>query len=327
MGTCPTACFGTIEEGVDPMRQKESVLAVIAAVTVLAILAMVSFSGYYSFINRMFLAGILASLACGVVGTFVVVRRVVFMSDAIAHSTFGGIGLAFLLQSALGWLWFDPMIGAALFALGAAVILSMGWSRMSVREDSVIGVLWVIGMALGVLFYSLVDPRNVSLISPESILFGSILLISEETLWMMLAILAAIYVVVFLLFRDLQILTFDEEHARISGLNVPLTNFILLALIAFTIIALIQLVGVILAIAMLTIPAAIAGTFTDGLKSMMLSAVTISLVLTAAGSFAAIAIDTPPGATIVILMGAVFITVMLLRLLNRGGATRAGQGS
>ena len=213
MGMFPTACFRTIEEGVDPMGQKEKIIAVIAVATILAILAMVSFSGYYSFINRMFLAGILASLACGVVGTFVVVRRVVFMSDAIAHSTFGGIGLAFLLQSALGWLWFDPMIGAALFALGAAVILSMGWSRMSVREDSVIGVLWVIGMALGVLFYSLVDPRNVSLISPESILFGSILLISEETLWMMLAILAAIYAVVFLLFRDLQILTFDEEHS------------------------------------------------------------------------------------------------------------------
>ncbi len=309
------------------MRHEEKVLAVIAAATILVILALVSFSGYYSFINRMFLAGILASLVCGVVGTFVVVRRVVFMSDAIAHSTFGGIGLAFLLQSALGWLWFDPMLGAALFALGAAVILSMGWTRLSVREDSVIGVLWVIGMALGVLFYSLVDPRKVSLISPESILFGSILLISEETLWMMLAILVAIYVVVFFLFRDLQILTFDEEHARISGLNVPLINFILLALIAFTIIALIQLVGVILAIAMLTIPAAIAGTFTDSLKSMMLSAVTVSLVLTAAGSFAAIAMDTPPGATIVILMGAVFIAVMLVRLRTHGGGAAARKGA
>ena len=309
------------------MRHEEKVLAVIAAATILAILALVSFSGYYSFINRMFLAGILASLACGVVGTFVVVRRVVFMSDAIAHSTFGGIGLAFLLQSALGWLWFDPMLGAAIFALGAAVILSMGWTRLSVREDSVIGVLWVIGMALGVLFYSLVDPRKVSLISPESILFGSILLISEETLWMMLAILVAIYVVVFFLFRDLQILTFDEEHARISGINVPLTNFILLALIAFTIIALIQLVGVILAIAMLTIPAAIAGTFTDSLKSMMLSAVTVSLVLTAAGSFAAIAMDTPPGATIVLLMGAVFIAVMLVRLRTHGGGAAARKGA
>ena len=309
------------------MRHEEKILAVIAAATILVILALVSFSGYYSFINRMFLAGILASLACGVVGTFVVVRRVVFMSDAIAHSTFGGIGLAFLLQSALGWLWFDPMLGAAIFALGAAVILSMGWTRLSVREDSVIGVLWVIGMALGVLFYSLVDPRKVSLISPESILFGSILLISEETLWMMLAILVAIYTVVFFLFRDLQILTFDEEHARISGINVPLTNFILLALIAFTIIALIQLVGVILAIAMLTIPAAIAATFTDSLKSMMLSAVTVSLVLTAAGSFAAIAMDTPPGATIVLLMGAVFIAVMLVRLRTHGGGAAARKGA
>ena len=309
------------------MRHEEKILAVIAAATILVILALVSFSGYYSFINRMFLAGILASLACGVVGTFVVVRRVVFMSDAIAHSTFGGIGLAFLLQSALGWLWFDPMLGAAIFALGAAVILSMGWTRLSVREDSVIGVLWVIGMALGVLFYSLVDPRKVSLISPESILFGSILLISEETLWMMLAILVAIYTVVFFLFRDLQILTFDEEHARISGLNVPLINFILLALIAFTIIALIQLVGVILAIAMLTIPAAIAATFTDSLKSMMLSAVTVSLVLTAAGSFAAIAMDTPPGATIVLLMGAVFIAVMLVRLRTHGGGAAARKGA
>ncbi|NLI73768.1 MAG: metal ABC transporter permease [Euryarchaeota archaeon] len=298
------------------MNGREKTIAAIAIVTILFIISFVYLNDYYSFINRMFLAGILASLVCGVVGTYVVVRRVVFMSDAIAHSTFGGVGMAFMLQSTLGWLWFDPMLGAAIFAIGAAAILSMRWTRLSVREDSVIGVLWVIGMALGVLFYSMVDPRKVSLISPESILFGSILLISEETLWMMLAILVAIYVVVFFLFRDLQILTFDEEHARISGLNVPITNFILLTLIAFTIVALIQLVGAILAIAMLTIPAAIAGTFNDDLKSMMLSAVTISLILTASGSLLSIALDTPPGATIVILMGLAFIIVIFARFLS-----------
>ncbi|NLK25268.1 MAG: metal ABC transporter permease [Euryarchaeota archaeon] len=295
------------------MRNRVKVLAAIAVATTLAILASVMFSDYYPFIKRMFLAGILASLACGVVGTFVVVRRIVFMSDAIAHSTFGGIGLAFLLQSVLGWVWLDPMLGAALFAIGAAIILSMGWTKTSVREDSVIGILWVIGMAMGVLFYSLVDPRKVTLISPESILFGSILLINENTLWMMLALLVVIYVVVLFLFKDLQILTFDEEFARISGINVTLTNFILLALVALTIVALIKLVGIILAIAMLTIPAAVAGTFNDDLKSMMLSAVIISLILTTAGSFTAIILDIPPGATIVLLMGAVFLVVLMVR--------------
>lgn len=296
------------------LNERVKVLAAVAAATALSILTLVMLSDYYPFIKRMFFAGILASLACGVVGTFVVVRRVVFMSDAIAHTTFGGIGLAFLLQSALGWLWFDPMLGAILFALGAAVILGMGWTKLSVREDSVIGVLWVIGMAMGVLFYSLVDPRRVTLISPESILFGSILLINEATLWLMVILLVVVFATVALMFKDLQILTFDEEFARISGLRVQLTNFILLALIAFTIVILIKLVGVILAIAMLTIPAAVAGVFNDDLKSMMLSAVTISLILTALGSFAAIALDVPPGAGIVILMGVVFIVALLARL-------------
>ncbi len=265
------------------------------------------------FVQRMLLAGVLASVACGVVGTFVVVRRIVFVSGGISHTAFGGIGLAYLLQDRLGWSGFDPLLGAALFALGAAAALSSSWVRRRMREDSAIGALWVIGMAVGVLFLSLVDRSAVRVQDPASILFGNVLLIRAADLWVMGALVVGILAVVGLLYKDLQILVFDEGFARLSGIRVGAMNFLLLVLVALTVVVLIKVVGVVLAIAMLTLPAAIAGLFARGLPAMMALAVAIGAALTALGALLSLWLDLPPGAVIVLLLTAGFLGAAVVR--------------
>jgi len=269
------------------------------------------------FVQRMFIAGFLASISCGIIGSYVVVKRMVFVSGGIAHSTFGGIGFAYYLQFMLGWMWFDPLVGALIFALIAAIILGSPLMRNRIREDSTIGVLWVVGMALGILFIHAVDRSKILVQDPVSILFGNILLIKLQDLYLMVGLVIAIVFITILLYKDLQILTFDEEFARISGVNVNAMNILLLVLVAFTTVVLIKVVGVVLVIAMLTIPAAISGLFTHNLKMMMVLAVFVGVITTFGGSLLSLNYDLPPGATIVLLMGSVFVVSLLGKSINQ----------
>lgn len=269
----------------------------------------------YTFVQRMFLAGILASIACGIIGTYVVVKRIVFISGGIAHTTFGGIGFAYYLQY-LGVLLIEPLIGALLFALSAALILALPPIKKRIREDSTIGILWVVGMALGVLFLNLIDRSAILVQDPISILFGNVLLINSSDLGLMAILCIGIIILVSLLYKDLQILTFDEEFARISGIAVDLLYLLLLVLIALTTVVLIKVVGVVLVIAMLTIPAAIANLFSTGLKKMMSLAIIISILTTLFGMIISLLSNIPPGATIVLLMAALFVAALLASFLK-----------
>lgn len=260
-------------------------------------------------IQRMIIAGILSSLACGVIGTIIVVRRSVFIAGGISHSTFGGVGFAYLLQT-WGVRWFDPVLGALLFAFGAAVILSSDFIKSRMREDSTIGVLWVMGMALGVLFMTFVDRTEISVLSYESILFGNIVFISRLDLYVMGIVVILIYIFTVIFYNDLEILTFDETFAKISGIKVAMMNLIVMMLIAMTITLLIKIVGVVLIIAMLTIPAATANLFTRKLSMMMITASIIGSVLTLAGIGLSITLDIPSGTTIVICQGIVFLLTL-----------------
>jgi zinc transport system permease protein len=263
----------------------------------------------------MFIAGFFASIACGIIGSLIVVKRVVFLSGGIAHATFGGIGLAYYLQYTMSWMWLDPLIGALIFAVLTAGIMSLPVVKSRLREDSTIGVLWVIGMALGVLFLNGVDRSEIIVQDPVSILFGNILLIHFSDIVLMAALVVAIIVISFLLFKDLQILTFDEEFARISGIHVPMLNFVLLLLVAFTTVVLIKVVGVVLVIAMLTIPASISGLFTKDLKQMMMLAVGIGLMINIAGLLLSLWYNLPPGSTIVLSLGLVFLLALIGKFL------------
>ncbi len=275
------------------------------------------------FVQRMFLAGLLASISCGVIGSYVVVRRIVFITGGISHTTFGGIGLAYFLQDKAGWVAFDPLYGAVLVVLGAALLLSNSWIRAHMREDSAIGVVWVVGMALGVLLLAAVDRTKVMVQDPVSILFGNILLIQSRDLVLMGILVLVILAAVVLLFKELQIVTFDEEFARLSGVPVGLMNFALLALVGFTIVVLIKVVGVVLVIAMVTVPAATAGVFTRGLRSMMALATAVSILVTTAGGLLSLLFDLPPGAVIVLLLAVVFFaatgTRALMQRFSNGG--------
>lgn len=269
------------------------------------------------FIQRMFIAGFLASISCGIIGSYVVVKRIVFVSGGIAHTTFGGIGFAYYLQDSMGWMWVEPLFGALIFALVATFILGSPLVRNRIREDSTIGVLWVVGMALGILFIHAVDRSKILVQDPVSILFGNILLIKLQDLYLMVGLVIAIVSITVLLYRDLQILTFDEEFARISGINVNAMNLLLLVLVALTTVVLIKVVGVILVIAMLTIPAAISSLFTHNLKMMMVLAVVIGIITTFGGSLLSLNYDLPPGAIIVLLMGSVFVVSLLGKSINQ----------
>ena len=270
----------------------------------------------YPFVQRMFIAGFLASIACGIIGTYVVVKRVVFISGGIAHTTFGGIGFAYYLQY-LGVVFIEPLSGALLFALTAAVIMGLPFIRTRLREDSTIGILWVVGMALGVLFLHQVDRSIILVQDPVSILFGNVLLIQMQDIYLMIGLLILIIFVTVILYKDLHILTFDEEFARISGINVDVLYLVLMVLIALTTVVLIKVVGVVLVIAMLTIPAAISNLFTHNLKNMMLFAIIIGCIVTFFGSVLSLHFNLPPGATLVISLAMLFIIALFLKNIKQ----------
>jgi len=270
----------------------------------------------YPFVQRMFVAGLLASIACGIIGTYVVVKRVVFISGGIAHTTFGGIGFAYYLQY-LGISFIEPLVGALIFALAAAIVMGLPFIRSRLREDSIIGILWVVGMALGVLFLNQVDRSEILVQDPVSILFGNVLLIKMQDIYLMFGLLILIIFVTIFLYKDLHILTFDEEFARISGVKVDMLYMILMILIAFTTVVLIKVVGVILVIAMLTIPAAISNLFTHNLKNMMFFAIIIGCIVTFYSSLLSLNFDLPPGATIVISLAFLFIIALLIKNIKQ----------
>ncbi|MCL2786871.1 MAG: metal ABC transporter permease, partial [Methanomassiliicoccaceae archaeon] len=182
-------------------------------------------------IQNMFMASVIACVLCGVVGTFVVVNRMVAVTGGIAHTMFGGVGFAYFAISVLMVSWMTPMWGALLFGVAAALILSFTSGMKRIRQDSMIGVLWAIGMAAGVIFMSLTDRTVVTPLSYEAILFGDVLFVGSATLHMMTIISIIILAVVALLYREFQILTFDSANAHLFGVNVPVMRTILYVLI------------------------------------------------------------------------------------------------
>ena len=267
---------------------------------------------HFPFVQRMFIAGFLASVTCGIIGSYVVVKRIVFISGGIAHTTFGGIGFAYYLQYT-GIFLLEPLIGAMFFALGSSVILGVPFIRKRFRQDSTIGVLWVVGMALGVLFISQIDRSALIIQDPVSILFGNVLLITLNDLYLMTGLVIVILTLSSFFFKDFQILTFDEEFARIVGIKVDFMYLLLLILIASTTVVLIKIVGVILVIAMLTIPAAVSNLFTHNLKHMMVLSVIIGVAVAFFGSVVSLEFNLPPGATIVISLAVLFLMTLALK--------------
>ena len=217
------------------------------------------------FLVMALLAGFAASIASGIIGSYVVSKRIVFISGSIAHSVLGGMGFFLWLKRSYG-LNVTPLQGALVAALASALLI--GWIQLKYREreDTVIAALWSTGMALGVIFVALTPGYNVELMN---FLFGNILWVSQSDLLMLLALDALVILIVALFHRRFLAVCFDEEQALLENLPVKSIYLLLLCLIAISVVLLIQVVGAILVIAMLTIPAAIASSFSHRLSSIM----------------------------------------------------------
>lgn len=262
------------------------------------------------FLQMALWASLLASIASGVIGSFVVVKRIAFLAGSISHSLLGGMGLFIWLQRTYSISWMDPLIGAFAGAIGSALLL--GWVHLHYRqrEDAVIAAIWSTGMAIGIIFLSLTPGTNVELMN---FLFGNILWINSHDLILLglldLIILTAIY----LYYRRFLALCFDEEQARLRKIPVNRLYMLLLTLVAITIVLLIQVIGTVLVIALLTIPATLASLFTHRLPLMMIGAVGLSALFSFFGLETSYFFDWPPGSTIALLAALVYFLALPLK--------------
>lgn len=247
----------------------------------------------YEFLQHALIGGLLASIGCGIIGSYVVVKRIGYLAGGVSHSVLGGMGIAFFFGM-------SPLGGALVAALVSALLL--GWVRLTwqEQEDTLIGALWAVGMAIGILFISRTPGYSVNLMS---YLFGNILMVNQSDIWMMAGIDLLILGTVALCYQQFLAVSFDEEFARLRGLPVTFYYLLLLCMVAVTVVLLIQVVGLILVIALLTLPAAIAAHYVQSLGRMMLLATLLGMLFTVAGLAIAYQPDLPAGATIILVAG------------------------
>lgn len=261
----------------------------------------------FEFMRNALLAGLLASITCGVIGTFVVVNRLVFLSGGIAHAAYGGIGFAFFFG-------LPYAVGTLGFSLIMAMIMATVSLKAKHRSDTIIGVLWAVGMAVGIILLDLAPGYNVDLMS---YLFGSILAVPKSDLWLMGILNGMILFTVVFFYNDLLALSYDEEFAQIRGIPVRTIYFFLLAMIAISVVMIIRVVGLILVIALLTIPPYIAESYSRSLKRMMVFSITLNLFFTTVGLWLSFVFNLTSGAAIILVAGACFFISLMLERVKR----------
>ncbi len=270
---------------------------------------------HFEFMRNALAAGLLASVICGIMGTLVVVNRIVFLSGGIAHAAYGGIGLAFYM----GWPYLAGTLGFSLFA---AMVMAAVTLKARHRADTIIGVIWALGMAIGIILLDLSPGYNTDLMS---YLFGSILSVPARDLWIMVAMGLVIVALVAVYYHDLLALSYDEEFARIRGVPVNLVYFLLIGMLALTVVMVIQVVGLILVIALLTIPPFIMESYARSMLAMMIGSSLLGMIFTVSGLWLSYAYDLTSGATIILVAGLFFfLNLLLRRLIPERRPTAAG---
>jgi zinc transport system permease protein len=272
----------------------------------------------FPFLRYALLAGVLASLSFGVIGSYVVTRRITYIAGAIAHSVLGGIGAALYLDKVHGWTWCDPYLGATAAALLSALIIGLASLYAKQREDTVIGAVWSVGMAIGAVFL-MKTPGNVD---PMGYLFGNITFITGKDLWLVLGLDVVVAAVGLGLYPQFLAICFDEEFAELRGVPVKLYYLLLLILTALTVVLLIRIMGIILVIALLSLPPAVAEHFARKLWQMMLGAVLCCALFVASGIAVSYPYELPTGPTIAIIAGTVYL---LAALVQKGIGKRIGK--
>ncbi|MGP1383633.1 MAG: metal ABC transporter permease [Thainema sp.] len=254
----------------------------------------------FDFMRNALIAGVLVSLACGIVGTFVVINRIVFVSGGIAHAAYGGIGLGYFFQ-------FNPIIGAIVFSVGAALAMGMVERHTHQRTDTIIGVIWAMGMAIGIILVDLAKGYKADLMS---YLFGSILAVPARDLWIMFVLDLIILVLVILFYKELLAISFDELFATVVNVPVNAIYLTLMCLIALTVVMMMRVVGLIMVIALLTMPAAISNQFVSNMKKMMVLASLLGVLFTTTGLWLSYSLNLTSGATIILIAGLAYLLSM-----------------
>ena len=260
----------------------------------------------FEFMRHALMAGLLASVICGIMGTLVVVNRIVFLSGGIAHAAYGGIGLSFFM----GWSFLAGTLG---FALAAATVMAAVTIKARHRADTIIGVIWAVGMAIGIILLDLTPGYHVDLMS---YLFGSILTVPASDLWIMVAVGALVFCCVGYFYKDLIAVAYDEEFARARGVPARGLYYLLIAVLALSIVMIIQVVGLILVIAMLTIAPFIVEKYTKSLMAMMLWSGLLNIVFTLCGLWLAFRFNLTSGAAIILVAGTLFLLDFLYRWIS-----------
>lgn len=272
------------------------------------------------FLRNALLAGIFSSAAFGVVGSFIVVRKISYMAGAISHSVLAGIGFGLFCRHRFGWLWFDPLMGAFATALAAAFIIGSVRGSPRGREDTIIGSIWAVGMALGLLFIAAAP----GYVDPMAYLFGNILIVSGVELGMILLLDALVVSGAILFFAKLQAVSFDQEFSAVRGLNPRFYHYLLLIMTALTVVLMTTIVGIVMVIALLTLPAAVSGLFFNRLIPMMFMAGVLTMLFTVIGISLSYVTDLPSGPMIIVLAGAVYLLCFLFKPRGRAKRRRGG---
>ena len=267
---------------------------------------------HFEFMRNAFLAAILSSVACGIIGAYVVVRRLGFISGGIAHTAFGGIGLSY-------YLGLNPLAGIIPFSLVAAVGIGLLARKAKIAEDTAIGAFWAAGMSIGVILIGLTPGYAPNLFS---YLFGNILTVPGSDLMLIAGLDLLIIAVVWLFDKEFLAISFDEEYARISGLKTVALDLLMLCLIALTVVIMVRVVGIVMVIALLTIPAAVARSFSRTLYGMMALGTLFSILFSIVGLWLSWVFDLASGATIILVAALVF----LFNALARTGKSRRADG-
>ncbi len=259
----------------------------------------------YNFFLNAVGAALLASISCGIIGTYIVARRIVFISGGITHASFGGIGLAW-------YMGLNPVLGAAVFGVLSALGIEWISKKTDVRQDSVIGILWALGMALGIIFIYMTPGYAPNLMS---FLFGNILTVGSLDLYLLLA-LCIVTIIIFIFFiRPILFVAFDEEFARTQKAPVQFLNYLMISLVALAIVLNIRVVGIILVISFLTIPQTIAGMFTSDFKKMILASIAFGILGSFIGLLVSYKINAPSGATIIFSFVILFVVAKIVQLI------------
>lgn len=262
----------------------------------------------YGYLSNALAACILAGITCGLIGTYVVCRRMVFLAGGITHASFGGLGIAF-------WAGTNPIVGAWIFAVLSALGIEWAGSRGHIREDSAIGIIWSIGMAVGALFMSLRPGYTSGDLA--AYLFGSIITVTDSDVRALALLTALILIGALLWLRPVMYVAFDRDFARSRNIPTRVISYVMAALVATAIVLSIRIMGIVLLISLLTMPVVIVNTLARSYRTIALTAPIVAVAGNVAGLILSYHLEVPPGAAIIFVLTVALVSVKLVSLSSK----------